>query len=81
MSQPLHSKLLNMIDIELRPRSALVQSHAIVLGELASLSLRTAQSEDYDTRCALLFEFVDTVFLLVALEREFARREALHIDH
>lgn len=81
MSQPIHSKLLNMIDIELRPRSTLVQSHAIVLGELAALNVRVAEADDYDRRCAALLSLVDTVFVLVEIEREFARREALHIKH
>jgi hypothetical protein len=81
LSQPIHSKLLNMIDIELRPRSALVQSHAIVLGEMASLNVMVAEADDYDQRCSALFQLADTVFLLVEIEREFARREALHLTY
>ena len=79
MAQPIHSKLLNMDSIELRPRTHLTQSHVIVVGEIAALKSRIAQSEDFDERCSYLLRLADAMFLLVDIEREFARRDALHI--
>lgn len=79
MTQPIHSKLLNMESIELRPRTHLTQSHVIVIGEIAWLKTNIAQSEDYDERCDYLLRLADAMFLLVDIEREFARRDALHI--
>lgn len=79
MAQPIHSKLLNMESIEMRPRAHLLQSHVIVIGEIATLKSSIAQCEDFDERCSYLLALADAMFLLVDIEREFARRDALHI--
>lgn len=79
VQQRIHSKLLDMTGIQMRPRSVLTQSHAIMLGEITLLHTLIAQCDDYSDRCSLLLELIDIMFLLVELEREFARRSALHI--